>query len=179
MNTCTRVLATLTLALASAHAAAIPVLRTVAPTFNQASGSSTLNAGLIIEASTDLLVLVIGGGFTITCSTSSLQQTAERRATYSDFFGPREVLLIPEVVPSTYTIPGWLNIAAGSCGECVMQYKGEARDETSLSVRVGSTGVGASFTLIPAGEQSISNSVLASVCRAMRVQCCTPLCSVP
>src|SRR4030095_9789362 len=101
-----------------------------------------LSAGLIIEASTDLLVLVIGGGFTITCSTSSLQQTAERRATFSDFFGPREVLRIPEVVPSTYVIPGWLNLVAGSCGQCVMQYKGEARDETSLSVRGGSTRIG-------------------------------------
>ena len=39
-----------------------------------------------------------------------------------------------------------------------MQYKGEAKDETSLSVRVGNQGVGVNFTLIPAGEQSIGNA---------------------
>jgi hypothetical protein len=180
MNIRMRVFATLGLVLVSGPAAAIPVLRLVAPTFNQAGATGSLNAGLIVEASTDLLVLVIGGGFTITCSTSSLQHTAERRATFSDFFGPREVLLIPEVVPSTYPIPGWSTIPAGECsGECVMQYKGEARDETSLSIRVGSAGVGANFTLIPPGEQSTGNSVLANVCRVGRSRCCTPLCAIP
>jgi hypothetical protein len=179
MNTRMRVLAALSLILASGQAAAIPVLRMVTPTFNQSAGSSSLNAGLLVEASTDLLVLIIGGGFTITCSTSALPQTAERRATYSDFFGPRAVLRIPDVVPSTYTIPNWATLAGGSCGQCVMQYKGEARDETSLSIRVGNAGVGASFTLIPAGEQSASNTVLTDICRAVRAQCCTPLCSIP
>ena len=46
----------------------------------------------------------------------------------------------------------------GSCGQCVMQYKGEAKDETSLSVRVGNQGVGVNFTLIPAGEQLLGNA---------------------
>jgi hypothetical protein len=180
MNTRTRIFATLSLALVSGQAAAIPTLRLVAPTFNQVSGTNgRLNAGLIVEASTDLLVLAIGGGFTITCTTSPLQITAERFATFSDFFGPRAVLRIPDVVPSTYTIPNWAAVPARSCGQCVMQYKGEARDETSLSIRVGNAGVGASFTLIPAGEQSASNAVLTDVCRPMRTQCCTPLCSVP
>ena len=47
-----------------------------------------------------------------------------------------------------------------------MQYKGEAKDETSLSVRVGNQGIGVNFTLIPAGEQSIGNAVLTNVCRS-------------
>lgn len=178
-TTPTRVLAALSLVLASAQAGAIPVLRMVTPTFYQSGGSASLNAGLLVEASTDLLVLVIGGGFTITCSTSALPQTAERRATYSDFFGPRAVLRIPDVVPSTYTIPNWATVPPRSCAQCVMQYKGEARDETSLSIRVGNAGVGASFTLIPAGEQSASNAVLTDVCRPMRNECCTPLCAIP
>jgi hypothetical protein len=178
MNIRMRVFATLGLVLVAGQAAAIPTLRTVAPTFNQAG--SSLSAGLVVEASTDLLVLVIGGGFTITCSTSSLQHAAERLKTYSDFFGPREVLLIPEVVPSAYAIPGWSNVPAGSCtGQCMMQYKGEARDETSLSIRVGGTGVGANFTLIPMGEALTRNSILRNLCRAGRPQCCTPLCAIP
>ena len=181
MNTRMRIFATLSLALVSGQAAAIPVLRLVAPTFNQVSGTNgSLNAGLIVEASTDLPVLLMGGGFTITCSTSPLQLTAERFDTFSDFFGPRAVLRIPQVMPSTYSIPGWSSIPAGSCnGQCVMQYKGEARDETSLSVRAGGTGFGANFSLIPTGEQLMANSALINICRTGRPQCCTQGCVIP
>jgi hypothetical protein len=179
MNTCTRALAALSLMLLSVHAAAVPTLKNVTPMFHQNADNSTLNAGLIVEASTSLPVLIIAGGFTITCSSSSLPQTAERRATFTGFFGINESLRVPEVLPSTYAIPGYTNIPIGSCGQCVMQYKGEARDETSLSVRVGNQGVGASFTLIPAGEQLIGNAQLIEVCRLRQRQCCTPLCSIP
>jgi hypothetical protein len=181
MNTRLRIFATLSLVLVSGQAAALPTLRLVAPTFNQVSGSNgSLNAGLIVEASTDLLVLVIGGGFTITCNTSPLLTTAQRIASFSDFFGPHAVLRVPEVLPSTYPIPGWSSIPAGSCnGQCFMQYKGEARDETSLSVRVGSTGVGVNFSLIPAGEQMLGNTAFTNVCRTGRPQCCTPACAIP
>jgi hypothetical protein len=179
MNTRLRVLATLSLVLVSGQAAAIPTLHRVQPTFNQAGSTGGVNAGLIVEASTSLPVLVIGGGFTITCNTSSLQHHAERFRTYSDFFGPHEVLLIPDVVPSVYSVPGWTNVLAGACAECVMHYKGEARDETSLSIRVGSAGMGASFTLIPEGEVSKSDSLLTSACKFRQRQCCTPLCAIP
>lgn len=179
MNICMRALATLGLALLSGHASAIPTLKRVTATFHQA-GNSSLNAGVIIEASTSLPVLVIGGGFTITCSTSSLPQTAERLATFSDFFGPDEIVRIPQVVPSSYPIPAWSSVPAGSCsGQCVMQYKAQARDETTLSIRVGSTGVGATFTLIPAGEQTKSGSILIPICRSGQPQCCTPKCAIP
>lgn len=178
MNTCIRAGATLTLALLSGHAAAIPVLKKVTPTFNQAGGN--FNAGVIVEASTDLPVLVIAGGFTIRCSMSPLSLPVQRRATFSSFLGPKETLLVPEVVPSTYAIPGWSSIPAGSCGgQCTMEYSGEATDATSLSVRIGNTGVGASFTLIPQGTQSAGNAVLVNVCRLVQRQCCTQSCSIP
>lgn len=179
MNTRMRVLATLSLVLVCRHAAAIPELKVVTPTFNQTGSSSSLNVGLLVEAATSLPVLIIGGGFTITCTTSTLQQTAERRATYSAFLGPHEVLQIPEVVPSAYPVPGWSNLQIGACAQCIMQYKAEVRDETSLSIRVGSTGLGANFTLIPAGEQSKSDSILTDVCRLQQKQCCTLLCAIP
>ena len=179
MNTRMRVFATLSLILVCRHAAAIPELRVVTPTFNQTGANSGLNAGLVIEASTSLPVLVIGGGFTITCTTSTLQHNAERRATYSAFLGPHEVLQIPQVVPSAYPIPGWSNLPIGACAQCLMQYKAEVRDETTLSIRIGSTGVGANFTLIPAGEQSKSDSILTDVCRARQRTCCTPMCAIP
>lgn len=179
MNMCTRVLATLSLAALSAHAVANPVLRSVAPTFYQSTNNSLL-AGVIVEASTDLPVLIIGGGFTITCTTNSLPQTAERVATFVDFFGPDVKLMIPQVVPSAYPIPGVTSIPTGTCaGQCVMQYKGEARDETDLSVRVGNQGVGVNFTLIPAGEQRLGNTLLTDICRQARRQCCTPGCVTP
>ena len=179
MNTCMRVLATLSLAALAAHAAANPELKSVRPTFYQSTNSS-LSAGVIVDASTDLPVLIIGGGFTITCTTSSLSQTAERVATFVDFFGPDVKLLIPQVVPSAYPIPGATSIPAGTCaGQCVMQYKGEARDETDLSVRVGNQGVGVNFTLIPAGEQRLGNTMLTDICRQSRRQCCTPGCVIP
>jgi hypothetical protein len=60
-----------------------------------------------------------------------------------------------------------------------MQYKGETRDETSLSVRVGSQNVGASFTLIPAGQQSVGNAMLVTICRSGQPQCCTRGCQLP
>ena len=179
MNMCMRVLATLSLAALSAHAVANPELKSVRPTFYQ-STNSNLSAGVIVDASTDLPVLIVGGGFTITCTTSSLAQTAERVATFVDFFGPDVKLLIPQVVPSAYPIPGATSIPAGTCaGQCVMQYKGEARDETDLSVRVGNQGVGVNFTLIPAGEQRLGNTMLTDICRQSRRQCCTPGCVIP
>jgi hypothetical protein len=178
MNTFTCVLAALGLAAVAGQAIASPTLRRVQPTFYQ-NGNGNLTAGLIVEASTDLPVLVIGGGFTITCTTSPLPQTAERLATYVDFFGPHETLTIPEVVPSNYSIPGWSSIPAGTCGgQCVMQYKGETRDETSLSVRIGGSGIGVGFSLIPSGEQMTSNAVLADICRSGRPVCCTPKCAI-
>jgi hypothetical protein len=178
MSRYTYIFAALALAAVAGQAVANPTLRRVQPTFYQSS-NSTLTAGLIVEASTDLPVLVIAGGFTITCSTSALSQTADRRATFVSFFGPHETLTIPEVVPSTYSIPNWSSIPTASCaGQCLMQYKGEAKDETSLSVRVGNAGVGVSFTLIPAGEQMRGDAVIASICRSGKPQCCTPKCSI-
>lgn len=178
MNKCMRILSTLTLAALCGPVLANPTLKSVTPTFYQ-GGNGILNVGLIVQASSSLPVLIIAGGFTITCTTSSLPQTAERRTTIVDFFGPKGSLRIPEVVPSTYSIPGWSSIPAGTCsGQCIMQYKGEARDETSLSIRVGNAGVGASFTLIPAGEQSKGDSVHTNVCRSGTPQCCTPGCSI-
>ena len=179
MNTRLRIFATLACVLLSGHAAAVPTLKNVTPIFYQ-SGNGNLNAGLIVEASTSLPVLIISGGFTITCTTSTLPQTAERFATFTGFLGVNESLRIPNVVPSTYSIPGWSSIPTGSCGgQCVMQYKGETRDETSLSVRVGSQNVGANFTLIPAGQQSVGNAMLVTICRSGQPQCCTRGCQLP
>jgi len=179
MNTCMRALAALGLMLLSGHAAAVATLKSVVPTFHQSASGSTLNAGLAVEASTSLPVLIIAGGFTITCTSSTLPQTAERRATFTGFMGISETLRIPQVIPSTYLIPGWSSIPMGSCGQCVMQYKGEAKDETSLSVRVGNQGVGVNFTLIPAGEQLVGDVRLIDICRSRQRQCCTPLCAIP
>jgi hypothetical protein len=179
MNIRLRVFATLACVLLSGHAAAVPVLKNVTPIFYQ-SGNGSLTAGLVVEASTSLPVLVIGGGFTITCTTSTLPQTADRLATFTGFLGVHESLLIPNVVPSAYPIPGWSSIPAGSCGgQCVMQYKAETRDETSLSIRIGNQGIGANFTLIPAGEQSAGNALLVSICRSGQPQCCTRGCQLP
>lgn len=179
MNGIMRVFATLSLAVASGQAAAIPTLIAAVPSFD-ANSNGNLRAGLTVEASTDLLVLVIAGGFTITCNTSTLRQNVQRLQTYSSSFGPHETLRIPEVVPSTYPIAGWASIPEGTCGaECAMEYTAETRDETSLSIRVGSTGVGAGFTLIPQGTQSEGNTILRNICRTLRPRCCTPLCAIP
>lgn len=179
MNICMRAVAALSLLLPAGHAAAIPTLKRVTPTFQASATSSTLNAGLIVEASTSLPVLIIAGGFTINCTSSTLPLSAEGRATFTGFFGINESLRIPHVVPSNYPTPGWLSMPVGSCQQCVMQYKGEAKDETSLSVRIGNQGIGVNFTLIPAGEQKIGNALLTNVCRLRQRQCCTPLCAIP
>ncbi len=179
MNRCICALAVLSLAGFAEQAAAIPTLKRVAATFYQA-GNGTVNAGLIVEASTSLPVLIVAGGFTITCTTSALPQNVQHRSTFVDFLGPKATLRVPDVVPSAYTIPGWSAIPAGSCGgQCLMQYSAEAKDETSVSVRVGSAGAGVSFTLIPSGIQSRNNSILINICRSGRPQCCTPMCAIP
>jgi hypothetical protein len=179
MNTCMRVVATLSFVLLSEQAAAIPTLKNVVPIFHH-PGNGSVNAGLLVEASTSLPVLIIAGGFTITCTTSTLPITAERRVTFTGFFGIDKSVAVPEVIPSTYPLPGWSNLPTGACAQCVMQYKGEAKDETSLSVRVGNQGIGVNFTLIPAGEQSLGNAILSDVCRSPRPrQCCTPGCVIP
>ena len=179
MNICMRIFATLGIALVCHHAGAIPTLKRVTPTFYQINNGN-LNAGLVVEASTDLLVLYLAGGFTISCSSSPLQHRAERMQGYTDFFGPEEVLQVPSVLPSTYAIPGWSSIPAGTCGsQCLMQFKGEARDETSLSVRIGSAGAGVTFGLIPAGQVFMGNSILTNICRSGRPQCCTKGCFIP
>ena len=126
MNTCLRILGALTLVLLSGHAAAIPTLKKVKPTFFQSS-NSTLSAGLIVEAETDLLVLVLAGGFTITCSMSSLQHQVQRTVTFSDSFGPDAILRVPSVVPSSYGIPGWSSIPTGTCGgQCMHAVQGRS-----------------------------------------------------
>jgi hypothetical protein len=179
MNSYLRVLAALSVVTLSQHAAANPTLKSVTPTFHQAGGG-TVQAGLVVEASTSLPVLVIAGGFTITCTTGSLVQSAENTATFVSFLGPSGKVNVPEVVPSPYPIPGWLSIPLGSCmGECVMHYKGEAQDETSLSVRIGTAGVGVNFSLIPAGVQSVGDAKLIGICRLKQKQCCTPMCAIP
>jgi hypothetical protein len=179
MNMFTRVLTMLSLAVVCGQAVALPKLRKVTPSFT-ANSNGNLRAGLTVEASTDLLVLVIGGGFTLTCNTSTLRQTAQRLKTYSSNLGPHETLQIPDVVPSVYPIPGWASVPEETCGaECAMEYTAEARDESSLSIRVGSAGVGAGFTLIPQGTQSEGNTILSNICRTSRPRCCTPLCSIP
>ena len=179
MNTVMRIFATLGLAVMSGEAAAIPKLVAVRPSFD-ANDNGNLRAGLTVEASTDLLVLVIAGGFTLTCNTSTLRQNVQRLKTYSSNLGPHETLRIPDVVPSIYPIAGWASVPEETCGaECTMEYTGEARDETSLSIRVGSTGLGAGFTLIPQGTQSEGNTLLRNICRMSRPRCCTPLCSIP
>jgi hypothetical protein len=174
-----RAVAALSLMVLAGNAAAIPTLKSVTATFYQASSGGSVNAGVIVTAETSLPVLIVAGGFTITCSSSSLPLTAEARQTFTGFLGVEATLRIPAVVPSRYSIPGFTNIPMGSCGQCVMQYKGEAKDETTLSVRVGNQGVGASFTLIPAGEQLVGNAQLIDVCRLRQRQCCTPLCAIP
>lgn len=179
MNRCIRALAALGLMLPAGHAAAIPVLKNVTPTFHQNGNNSSVSAGVLVEASTSLPVLILAGGFTITCTSSSLPQMAERRSTFTGFVGINASLRIPEILPSSYTVPGWSNIPIDNCGQCVMQFKGEAKDETSLSVRVGNQGVGASFTLIPPGEQLVGNALIIDVCRMRQRQCCTPLCAIP
>ena len=179
MKTWIRPCATLSCLLVAGHAAAIPNLKQVTPVFSQA-GNDALNAGLTIEASTSLPVLVIAGGFSLICSTSSFVQPVQRLMTFSSFLGPNETLRIPEVQPSTYTIPNWSSIPAGTCdAQCMMQWTAEATDATSLSVRIGNTGAGAQFTLIPQGTQSVGDVRIANVCRSGRPQCCTPLCVIP
>jgi hypothetical protein len=174
-----RALFALCLAIGSAQAFAIPNLRRVETAF-QDGGNGTIQAGMIIEATSSLPVLTVGGGFTIRCSTSTLLITAERFSTVNSFVGTHLVLVVPPDSPSTYTVPRWSSIPAGSCSaQCTMQYNGEARDESNTQVTIGGVGSGVTFTLIPDGQTSMGNTRMINVCRGGRPQCCTPGCQIP
>lgn len=174
----TRTLITLCLALGASQAFAVPNLRRVDATFTD-GGNGTLRAGLVIEATSSLPVLSVGGGFTIRCSTSTLQLTAERFDTVNTFVGTHIVLNVPPVVPSNYSVPRWSSVPAGSCNaQCTMQYNGEARDESNVQMTIGGVGSGVSFTLIPDGQVSMGDTRMINVCRGGRPQCCTPGCQI-
>jgi hypothetical protein len=162
-----------------AQAFAIPNLRRVEATFTSGSDNGIVHAGMVVEATSSLPVLSVGGGFTIRCSTSTLLLTAERFETVSNFVGTHLVLNVPPVTPSTYTVPRWPSIPAGSCTQCTMQYNGEARDESNTQMTIGGVGSGVTFTLIPDGQVSMGNTHMINVCRRGRPVCCTPGCQLP
>jgi hypothetical protein len=173
-----RVLFALCLVLGAAQALAVPNLRRVDATFSD-GGNGTLYAGLIIEATSPLPVLAVGGGFTIRCSTSTLLLTAERFDTVNNFIGTHLVVNVPNVNPSSYGVPRWSSVPTGSCSaQCTMQYNGEARDESNTQVTIGSIDSGVTFTLIPDGQVSMGDTRLINICRGGRPQCCTPGCRI-
>jgi hypothetical protein len=169
----------LCLVLGATQAFAIPTLRRVDAAFSD-GGNGTVLAGLVIEATSSLPVLGVGGGFTIRCSTSTLLLTAERFQTVTNFIGTHLVVSVPPAAPSSYSVPRWSSIPAGSCSaQCTMQYNGEARDESNMQMTIGGVGSGVTFTLIPDGQTSMGNTRLINICRGGRPQCCTPGCVLP
>jgi hypothetical protein len=174
----TRILFALCLLHAAAQALAIPNLRRVEAVFGDA-GNGNLIAGVVVEATSSLPVLGVGGGFTIRCSTSTLILTAERFDTASNFLGTHIVLNVPSAMPSSYPVPRWSSVPTGSCNaQCTMQYNGEARDESNSQMTIGGVGTGVTFTLIPDGQASMGDTRLINVCRGGRPQCCTPGCQI-
>jgi hypothetical protein len=165
--------------LVSGHASAIPVLMQYIVTFSN-SGSS-LAAGLTIDArTTDAPRLVVAGGYTIRCGSSSLEIVAENHSTLTGFTASRIAITVPVVSPAGYPVLGWSSIPAASCTQCAMQHKYQVRDETTTTASIGIAGTGVNFTLVPTGEIGATDTaVLSNVCKGGTPQCCTPGCSLP
>lgn len=165
------------------EATAIPSWVSILRPFGQLPGNGEMFAGLIIQAQTGEQYLAVGGGFTLTCGTSSLEQPVGPRGfpVYNPF-GVQITLNVPEPAPGEYTVPNWSSIPAGQCGtnggQCVMAWKAQARDETS-EFSIGLPGVGVNFSLFPSGEIFDGNSQLINICRYGQPQCCTPDCQLP
>lgn len=161
------------------QASAIPVLNSVGFAFGQ-SGQNALAVAVVVDAETTASLLSVGGGFTVICDSSpSLPIMDQLQDTKSNFLGVRIILQVPLVIPKIYPVPGWSNIPAASCGQCLMHYKGEARDETNTQFHIGFQGTGVTFSLIPTGQVNLTSTAFASVCKGGRPQCCTPGCQLP
>jgi hypothetical protein len=162
----------------ASQANAIPEWVQTTPTFYQISNNNVA-AGLVVQAEAPRPMLGIGGGFTINCTMNSLVINAQEKADLYDFFGPEVTLNVPTPTPGIYVIPGWSSIPAGSCGgQCSMQWRAEAVDAV-LSFSASISGVGSSFTLLPAGGIRRENTIILDICRSGTPQCCTPGCQLP
>jgi hypothetical protein len=162
----------------ASQANAIPEWKQTTPTFYQVSNSS-IAIGLIVQAEANRPMLGIGGGYTVTCTMNSLPINAREKADLYDFFGPEVTLNVPVPTPGIYTIPGWSSIPAGSCGgQCAMHWRASAVDAV-LSFSASISGVGANFTLLPAGGLEREDTIILDICRSGTPQCCTAGCQLP
>jgi hypothetical protein len=176
----TRIAAVLSLVLMSAQAMAIPQITQMTRTFTQNGAEGTLTAELIVSAASDLAVMTLGGGFDITCTTSSLKIVAQFSQSFNNFFGASGQIKVPNDGYKIYQIPGYQSIPVGSCGdqECSMTYRAEVKDQAN-GIAATLQGVGVNFQLVPSGVSSGSNTVITSICRQGVPQCCTPGCVIP
>lgn len=170
----TKILTIAALLLAAAQTQAKPQM-SIYPYEGRQSGAANVSAGLIVSGSTVWQVISVAGGWTIRCTFSSLDLTAERADTaFALFGGASMTVFVPTVVPSTYTVPGWSSLPTASCGHCTHQYKGSARDGLA---RI-SFGAGVNFQLTLDGEPNVGNTSTFQFCRGGRPQCCTDGCSL-
>jgi len=167
------------LALMASQANAIPEWIETTPTFGQVN-NSTIQATLVVKAKAPRPMLGVGGGFSIRCAGSTLVAEPVEKLDAYDFFGPELTVNVPTPLTSGYyTIPGWSSIPAGTCnGQCSMTWKAEAVDSV-LAFSASTQGVGATFTLLPAGGLVRGNTIIRDICRSGTPQCCTPGCQLP
>ena len=138
-----------------------------------------LNAGLIVEARPSLPVLIIGGGFTITCTSSPLPQTAERRATLAASSAPEEAADTPGR-PQHVSDSGMVEHSDGNLRRPVrdaIQGRGEGRNQSAGPRR--QSGRRRELHAHSGRRAVLGNSMLINICRLRQRQCCTPLCAIP
>jgi len=162
------------------HAMAVPKLKMV-HTFHQESETDKIYARVLVEAESDWALLQVDGEFTIQCGTSHIKLMSSARDTHYNLLGPELILNPGGSGQHSHSIPNWSSIPAGTCGgagQCVMYYKGEARDKVAEASVPGMED----FDLGADGEISVEDNVSIEICKGDEMhepQTSPPGCEMP
>src|SRR4030095_10054619 len=115
----------------------------------QVGTAERARVGISVSAKAASFSLTAGGGYTLNCP-DTVPLTAQRALQFLRLKPGYEVtVLVPEVIPTEYTISGWYSWITPSTHYCTFNYTGRAKDGW-----VNLTGIGMNVTL--GGEEAVA-----------------------
>jgi len=109
---------------------------------HQVGSGERVEVGMIVDGTTNLLTMTVGGGYTLTCPDTT-PLTAQRALQFSRWLAGFTVsVFVPETIPYEYPISGWYSWDRPSTHYCTFSYVGRAKDAW-----VNLQGIGINITL--------------------------------